>query len=75
MLFEYRSEIPYKNYQDCTMQMKCPNNNHIAIDVQLFDIEYNSACSWDWVEFNGVKKCGSTSAEDANEIVAKSSKF
>ena len=75
MLFEYKSEIPYKDIQDCTMEMKCPNNNHIAIDVQLFDIEPHSFCIYDYVQFNGVKKCGVPRAADANVIVAKSSKF
>ena len=60
MLIEYRSQIPYNNAQDCKINFVCPTDQVVVVDVKLFDIEYHSSCDYDYLSFDGEKKCGST---------------
>ena len=60
MMIEYRSQIPYGNDQDCSMNFVCPTDQVVVVDVKLFDIEDDSSCSFDYLSIDGDKMCGTT---------------
>ena len=64
MLIEYRSQIPYRLNQDCSINFVCPTDQVVVVDVKLFHIHhYYSSCDTyhdDYVSFDGKKECASS---------------
>ena len=73
MLAKYRTTIPYIHNQDCTLIFNCPADKQLVVNVDDFDVGYDS-CDDDesdddesdgdlslitYVSFDGHKKCGS----------------
>ena len=68
MLAEYRTTIPYGQNQDCRLVFNCPTDKQLVVNVDDFDVGYDS-CDVDendgdlsfttYVSFDGDKKCGS----------------
>ena len=58
MIAEYKSKHPYRNHEDCKIQFKCPHHQRVDFEVPVFDIEYHGSCTYDFVSFNGERKCG-----------------
>ena len=86
MLAEYRTAIPYIQNQDCTLIFNCPTDKQLVVNVDDFDVGYES-CDDDesdgdlslitYVSFDGDKKCGSkipviTTASSKFEILIHS---
>ena len=59
MLVQFESEMPYTNFQECKMTFVCPSEFVVIVDIPRIDIEYDEYCEFDFITFNGNKKCGS----------------
>ena len=58
MIIEYRSQVPYGNNQDCSINFVCPTDQFVVVDVKLFNIEPHSSCDYDYLSIDGEKTCG-----------------
>ena len=69
MIIEYRSQFPYGNNQDCSINFVCPTDQFVVVDVKLFNIEPHSSCDYDYLSIDGEKTCGLT-----NPVISTSNK-
>lgn len=50
----------YINNYDCNYYITSSESSEIEFQCSAFNIEQHSSCDWDYVQFNGVKYCGTT---------------
>ena len=60
MLVEFKSQSPYESNQNCDLNFTCPTDYPVIVAVNKFDIEVENDCGYDFVSFDGKKRCGNS---------------